>query len=208
MLSLRISVSIPLSRDSLCNFNRHNVCVYRKVFQSLYRGTAFATSDENGNPLPDLPSFNPSIEGQPLQPCKSLQSYQNDWLVSIPLSRDSLCNIGHPHFWPSLPGFQSLYRGTAFATVRTRILRTRICCFNPSIEGQPLQRCYPHCLWRRQIVSIPLSRDSLCNKKGKLMLSAVSKSFNPSIEGQPLQQSRCRSLDFQWLQQAVFLTYG
>jgi hypothetical protein len=32
-------------------------------------------------------------------------------------------------------------------------------------------------------------------------------SFNPSIEGQPLQQSRCRSLDFQWLQQAVFLTY-
>lgn len=34
------------------------------------------------------------------------------------------------------------------------------------------------------------------------------KRFNPSVEGKPLQQSRCRSLDYQWLQEAVFLTYG
>ena len=81
--------------------------------------------------------------------------------------------------------FQSLYRGTAFATCYKRwYYPNRLRGLNPSIEGQPLQRA---------------------NSELKFCLEG---GFNPSIEGQPLQQSRCRSLDFQWLQQAVFLTYG
>ena len=162
-----LDVSIPLSRDSLCNrYGRYNVCVSEKVFQSLCRGTAFATllSDKvsvgvtsfnpsiEGQPL-QLSSrgewyafgdvgFNPSIEGQPLQRschCMSvsiqsgvsiplsrdslcnfiwLRASIQEWVsVSIPLSRDSLCNVillladEHPYMV-----FQSLYRGTAFAT--------------------------------------------------------------------------------------------
>ena len=62
-----LDVSIPLSRDSLCNrYGRYNVCVSEKVFQSLCRGTAFATLLSDKVSVGGT-SFNPSIEGQPLQ---------------------------------------------------------------------------------------------------------------------------------------------
>ena len=137
-----LKVSIPLSRDSLCNmvftslfpmkvvsFNpstegqplQHGV--YLTIsheggeFQSLYRGTAFATLLET-NILVRLlkTSFNPSIEGQPLQPEKSFTE---------------LLEQGT---------FQSLYRGSAFATLRSMSITWARTGFNPSIEGQPLQR--------------------------------------------------------------------
>ena len=60
--------------------------------------------------------------------------------VSIPLSRDSHCNT---IVWSSdgqYRMFQSLYRGTAIATREASSDGTCGLCFNPSIEGQPLQR--------------------------------------------------------------------
>ena len=61
--------------------------------------------------------------------------------------------------------FQSLCRGTAFATVMDATMYAfPKRCFNPSVEGQPLQRCRVE--FRDEmvkVVSIPLSRDSLCN---------------------------------------------
>ena len=65
-----LEVSIPLSRDSLCN-GRHRITFY-KIH-----------------------------------------------IVSIPLSRDSLCNEAAKHYITAAghDGFQSLYRGTAFATL-------------------------------------------------------------------------------------------
>ena len=96
-------------------------------------------------------SINPFIEGQPLQ--QELGKSLSDW------SREK---------------FQSLYRGTAFATVLGLTQSLWLKGFNPSIEGQPLQQVY----YTR-------------------IQSLASLRFNPSIEGQPLQQSRCRSLYFQ-----------
>ena len=86
-----------------------------RMFQSLYRGTAFATQLLQFT-LYHMESFNPSIEGQPLQPLKVVR-----------LMHGIL--------------FQSLYRGTAFATVHDFWwCYYRINSFNPSIEGQPLQQ--------------------------------------------------------------------
>ena len=61
--------------------------------------------------------INPFIEGQPLQ--QELGKSLSDW------SREK---------------FQSLYRGTAFATVLGLTQSLWLKGFNPSIEGQPLQR--------------------------------------------------------------------
>ena len=80
--------------------------------------------------------------------------------------------------------------------------------FNPSIEGQPLQRAQPLTIFSGSSSFNP-SIEGQPLQPNEIRKSHVNpEGFNPSIEGQPLQQSRCRSLDFQWLQQAVFLTYG
>ena len=110
-------------------------------------------------------SFNPSIEGQPLQLSNPVREVIRGLLVSIPLSRDSLCNS----LLSSLDKFLSR-------------------CFNPSIEGQPLQlKCIPEGIWlsgfNPSIEGQPLQR----NERRKHSVSTVC-SFNPSIEGQPLQQ--------------------
>ena len=68
-----------------------------RMFQSLYRGTAFATQLLQFT-LYHMESFNPSIEGQPLQPLKVVR-----------LMHGIL--------------FQSLYRGTAFATFQSSKLK-------------------------------------------------------------------------------------
>ena len=130
------------------------------------------------------------------------------------LSRDSHCNIDFMNEYPRHPTeafqslyrgaaiatyqsklhridklmFQSLYRGTAIATGRNIVLSDLKRCFNPSIEGQPLQHgmfnltkekiMLFQSLYRgtaiatvygvlplhlAALVSIPLSRDSHCN---------------------------------------------
>ena len=85
-------------------------------------------------------SFNPSIEGQPLQRqesiCKASQkSCFNPSIEGQPLQPE---DAGADMYQSR--GFQSLYRGTAFAT---------------GYENQ--------CKINMYCVSIPLSRDSLCN---------------------------------------------
>ena len=137
----------------------------REKFQSIYRGTAFATSLSIRNGDMEKGRFNPSIEGQPLQQGVYVYHLRPILGVSIPLSRDSLCN--------------HIYQLLCICSM---------VCFNPSIEGQPLQPLkhaspYSHirmfqslyrgtafatqsdseqCSWS-SLVSIPLSRDSLCN---------------------------------------------
>ena len=116
--SLLGTVSIPLSRDSLCNGKNQN------YFRRL----------EN---------------------------------VSIPLSRDSLCNLSSSLMIRNINSwFQSLYRGTAFATlllshgmnivvlpVSIPLSRDSLCNFDMAdTNTNPTAS-----------VSIPLSRDSLCN---------------------------------------------
>ena len=109
-------VSIPLSRDSHCN-SESIVLAYVAIF-----------------------GFNPSIEGQPLQP-QYAQSSANFSGVSIPLSRDSHCNL-MMRVCRKIDElkFQSLYRGTAIATSWQSCSATLPISFNPSIEGQPLQQ--------------------------------------------------------------------
>ena len=183
-------VSVPLSRDNLCNIGLKKKLINQRKT-----------------------SFNPSIEGQPLQlgyeVQDQVQAFQSlyrgtafatwclphyfpwRWWVSIPLPRDSLCNSYEQGLNMTIKKkFQSLYRGTAFATlletnILVRLLKTS---FNPSIEGQPLQpeksftelleqgtfqSLYrgsafatgkPHPRDDGWIVSIPLSRDNLCNR--------------------------------------------
>ena len=85
--------------------------------------------------------------------------------------------------------FQSLYRGTAIATLSSGRVMDSTGCFNPSIEGQPLQHEKLRQTERAVCVSIPLSRDSHCNVSTCTShKSSGTSSFNPSIEGQPLQQ--------------------
>ena len=110
-------VSIPLSRDSHCNER----C--------------------SGNSMITTSGFNPSVEGQPLQPKLTLT--EPNGLVT----------------------FQSLCRGTAIATCLSSSIN-----FGVSTVSIPLSRD-SHCnmgnLWLRPLtatmVSIPLSRDSHCN---------------------------------------------
>ena len=78
--------------------------------------------------------------------------------------------------------------------------------FNPSIEGQPLQPVATavSVATKASPVSIPLSRDSHCNKTMYLSIGTMSVCFNPSIEGQPLQpyrvdRLRCSGVSFQSL---------
>ena len=60
-------------------------------------------------------------------------------------------------------------------------------CFNPSIEGQPLQHGKLYLTGDELYVSIPLSRDSHCNMLNSSEVIVCTTGFNPSIEGQPLQ---------------------
>ena len=92
--------------DSLC----------KNGFQSLYRGTAIATEESSGGGTLVLESFNPSIEGQPLQLTWELSS------VKMPL-----------RFNPSVEG-QPLQQAKNY------IQGSQEESFNPSVEGQPLQR--------------------------------------------------------------------
>ena len=108
-------------------------------------------------------SFNTSIEGQPLQQDKNGQK-KSITEVSIPLSRDSLCNIRIPKSKPcskrvSIP----LSRDSLCNTMAVAVQDVSD-CFNPSIEGQPLQQ---------------VTKELSC-------LNHIQ-CFNPSIEGQPLQ---------------------
>ena len=136
--------------------------------------------------------FNPSIEGQPLQPKKAEPDHPTDW-VSIPLSRDSHCNTMVYMYLGNgcMNMFQSLCRGTAIATIQRLFNLRNWMCFNPSVEGQPLQHwddvlfnnhplefqslcrgtaiatwCIVREVKESQEVSIPLSRDSHCNAVG------------------------------------------
>ena len=156
---------MSLSRDSHCNKYYVVTGDHTGMFQSLYRGTAIATrvipvrdSRHSRVSIPlsrdshcnvwinrsgwlQFRGFNPSIEGQPLQLEYDLSS--PEWLR-----------------W-----FQSLYRGTAIATVVVCSSTFDGSCFNPSIEGQPLQQADIYRTeWIGYDVSIPLSRDSHCNR--------------------------------------------
>ena len=90
-------------------------------------------------------------------------------MVSIPLSRGSLCNIKQDMF----------------------IDLHHLTCFNPSVEGKPLQPDGSGTERNSKGVSIPLSRGSLCNTL-KSKLWKTYQSFNPSVEGKPLQQQQAQ----------------
>ena len=109
-------VSIPLSRDSHCN-GRNPLSAGRLA-----------------------ESFNPSVEGQPLQP-----GIATGFSTRITL-------------------FQSLCRGTAIATSKEPQSLIVVSCFNPYVEGQPLQLISAFPPLTTKFVSIPLSRDSHCNR--------------------------------------------
>ena len=134
-----------------------------------------------------MPCFDFFMEGKPLQQFNLKLSPTSTSKVSIPLSRGSLCNSTAEAAVDTVKSveFQSLCRGEASATlIALYLTQFPGDCFNPSVEGKPLQ----------------LNLEDIVNE--------MVDSFNPSVEGKPLQQSRCRSLDYQWLQEAVFLTYG
>ena len=110
--------------------------------------------------------------------------------------------------------FQSLYRGTAFATYSDTSQYPKLACFNPSIEGQPLQLkgndlplstlCVFQSLYRGTAFATSdlALHDGLIVKFQSLyrgtafatILCLICQKqgldrFNPSIEGQPLQPS-------------------
>ena len=182
-----------------------------------------------------MQGFNPSIEGQPLQPVNPTASPTVTKSFNPSIEGQPLQQPAQPTDWDKLLMFQSLYRGTAFATPQLLLVLHSFVSFNPSTEGQPLQLTemkdegieFPKC-FNPSTEGQPLQREStvpgntpqekafqslyrgtaFATLKDAFAIGTTSISFNPSTEGQPLQQSRCRSLDFQWLQQAVFLTYG
>ena len=139
--AVAVKVSIPLSRGCLCNAGKaKNGTYYAYGFQSLCRGDASATecypdynSWSNG-------SFNPSVEGKPLQP---------RYFFGVPTASirfQSLCRgeasaTTLPITWnPKYQGkFQSLCRGEASATLVQARDAAVSGCFNPSVEGKPLQ---------------------------------------------------------------------
>ena len=109
-------------------------------------------------------SFNPSVEGQPLQPLTCHGEDIRKKSVSIPLSRDSHCNMYTGYERNPTRVFQSLCRGTAIAT--------RQSCFPPRKNMQFQSLCRGTAIatsgsWNMTSalvnVSIPLSRDSHCN---------------------------------------------
>ena len=80
--------------------------------------------------------FNVSVEGQPLQHLTHciIDHRVND--VSIPLSRDSHCNVCINHKMKAiLVGFQSLCRGTAIATSVNVIIVVNIRMFQSLCRG-------------------------------------------------------------------------
>ncbi len=86
-------------------------------FQSLYRGTAFATNVYRIHITEVIDKFQSLYRGTAFATSAELDKGLVLRGVSIPLSRDSLCNV---HFNGKdrlvRTAFQSLYRGTAFAT--------------------------------------------------------------------------------------------
>ena len=162
----RRSFNTSIEGQPLQLFTFRNACVAGWKFQSLYRGTAFATLSK-ASKCRFLFCFNPSIEGQPLQPKRTVNNPRPYQGVSIPLSRDSLCNLSSSLMIRNINSwFQSLYRGTAFATlllshgmnivvlpVSIPLSRDSLCNFDMAdTNTNPTAS-----------VSIPLSRDSLCN---------------------------------------------
>ena len=164
---LRGHVSIPLSRDSLCNYaNKDMLYVIYFEFQSLCRGTAFATeAAENLSEadikfqslcrgtafatmrsmtwyLPSLVGFNPSVEGQPLQPKLSrVHSLIRTFRFQSLCRGTAFATSDVPRVRCCGLRFQSLCRGTAFATAAAvSAAKTNNKGFNPSVEGQPLQQ--------------------------------------------------------------------
>ena len=85
------------------------------LFQSLYRGTAFATRMKCVKLHQEQLSFNPSTEGQPLQRFGTLADLE--------------------YLEKKYP-FQSLYRGTAFATtILTRFIKDEADMFQSLYRG-------------------------------------------------------------------------
>ncbi len=133
-------------------------------------------------------SFNPSVEGKPLQPyLNSLTVILK--LVSIPLSRGSLCNKVRSFTHKNVDfEFQSLCRGEASATTMINITKLFHQLFQSLCRGEAsaTQACNKFRDCSRN-VSIPLSRGSLCNQQPIQIIGKRYYGFNPSVEGKPLQ---------------------
>ena len=87
-----------------------------------------------------IPCFNPSTEGQPLQ--REIKGYRPEANLFQSLCRGTAIATTAEELSIALSDpFQSLCRGTAIATILEG--RNEGCnsyCFNPSVEGQPLQQ--------------------------------------------------------------------
>ena len=209
-----MTVSIPLSRDSHCN--PFAVCRGTEAGVKVSIPLSRDSHCNNGNPLPDLPptrfGFNPSVEGQPLQqkvsPIHLLRKYGfNPSVEGQPLQQkvSPIHLLRKYGFNPSVEGqplqqtmvelkdenitlFQSLCRGTAIATPNTLTAKICQCLFQSLCRGTAIATSEVIVgTTVTTLVSIPLSRDSHCNKSITRWTFINHEGFNPSVEGQPLQ---------------------
>ena len=185
-----MTVSIPLSRDSHCN--PFAVCRGTEAGVKVSIPLSRDSHCNNGNPLPDLPptrfGFNPSVEGQPLQqkvsPIHLLRKYGFNPSVEGQPLQQTMVELKDEN----ITLFQSLCRGTAIATPNTLTAKICQCLFQSLCRGTAIATSEVIVgTTVTTLVSIPLSRDSHCNKSITRWTFINHEGFNPSVEGQPLQ---------------------
>ena len=140
------------------------VVIKTKLFQSLCRGEASATVATAADIIDEL-GFQSLCRGEASATTRWTYINRENACVSIPLSRGSLCNSMTGRLIQNcLQLFQSLCRGEASATLHFSMYGSSLRKFQSLCRGEasatPFRR-YPAFTG---LVSIPLSRGSLCNR--------------------------------------------